>query len=639
MKSLSLSLLLVLAAFAASLFQTGSGASLTRESSGDPLAVAVPSDANPGIGGSDVDVQPEVTAALAQAPTVNVIISLRTAQPPTGLDLAALKREVSVKQGNVLNALSAPDFTVGRLYDAVPAIAGRISTAGLKILANHPDVAAIEIDGRVQASLTESVPLINADNVHNDLNTPATGNGVVVAVLDTGLDTDHSDLSDDLLSEACFLTSVAGAPPPGPCPANGADTCVGAGCAEDDHGHGTNVTGIITSMGTNNIAAKGVAPDADIRAYKVLNNLGSGQFSDVLAALNDIIANYGDVSVINVSLGDSSAYKPGNCDGRSLATAINMLRARGTTTVIASGNDGWKIGMNYPGCVSNAVSVGMTYDQNFGSGYGWSGVPCTDNPANVDMVTCASNSDISLDLLAPGANITSTGLANGTSTYAGTSQATPHVVGVMALVLELNPGYTPDELEYCLEQSALVTPTDAGNGVTTPRVDAYESVYNCSTSPPEATQEAIFSVRNPDITVAPPTPCEAAALLTLPTLGTAACSRPAPTPDLTTGPATLGLDKLGAGTDELDAISLGEPFVGPLAPAFHFSVDAAALGAPGCTAPDVNSEAIIMDAPGDIFTDRVPPASAPGCNSLYQDNLVHGLVSASGLLGRHSTPT
>lgn len=246
-------------------------------------------------------VQPEVTDALDQQDEVRVIISLRTEQPPTALalDLPMLKEEVAAKQADVLSALAPADFTVVYQYDAVPALAGRITAAGLAKLTKHPAVAAVEIDGVGHGTLTESVPLINADDVHSDP-TPATGNGVVVAVLDTGLDTDHPDLSDDLLSEECFL-----APPMNPCP-NGLTTCSGVGCAEDDHGHGTNVTGVITSMGTNGIAATGVAPDADIRSYKVLDSTNNGNFSDWLAALNDIISNQPDVDVVNMSLGSAN---------------------------------------------------------------------------------------------------------------------------------------------------------------------------------------------------------------------------------------------------------------------------------------------------------------------------------------------
>ncbi len=137
-------------------------------------------------------------------------------------------------------------------------------------------------------------------------------------------------------------------------------------------------------------------------------------------------------------------------------------------------------------------------------------------------------------------------------------------------------------------------------------------------------QPAIFSVRPPDIVIPPvAVPCEASALLTLPTLSGFACSRPAPTPDLLASPAYLGLDVVGApGSDNLDAVSLTELSGLPL-PAFHFSVDSASHGI-SCAAPDAYSEAGPTppgEAHGDIFTD----ITVNGCNSLYQEESVQGL--------------
>ncbi len=139
-------------------------------------------------------------------------------------------------------------------------------------------------------------------------------------------------------------------------------------------------------------------------------------------------------------------------------------------------------------------------------------------------------------------------------------------------------------------------------------------------------------MKNPDITSVA-TACEAAALLALPGSGAVgACSRAVPKPDLELAPSALGLDIAGQMTDELDAISLDEPFVGPLAPSFHFSVDASSAGAAGCAASDVVSENTLGagEADGDIFTDLAPPASPiSGCNALFQDESTNGLIGGA----------
>jgi subtilisin family serine protease len=406
-------------------------------------------------------VRPEVADALEQRPEVAVIISLSEGGAPLGPpDVPALVQNATARQERVLSALTPSDFTLTRQYQAVPALAGRITASGAQKLADHPDVTSIGSDGEVHASLGESIPLINAHIVLYSFG--ISGEGIEVAVLDTGIDTDHPDFWSGLLSENCFLSGDI------PCH-NGQATDSGPGSAEDDGGHGSRVSGVITSNGW--VAAMGVAQRAGIRAYKVLDSTGSGSFSDVLAALDHIIVTYPDTHLINMSLGDGISHA-GNCNVLipAMTIAINTLKAGGTTTVASSGNYGFKTGMNYPACIPAVVSVGMTYDATFGT-QAWPGVPCTDTPATVDTVPCASNSGPWLDLLAPGAQITSSNMGGGTATKSGTSYAAPHVVGVAALVLEHDPTLTPDQLEFCLKSSG-VPITDPGNGLTRPRVDA-----------------------------------------------------------------------------------------------------------------------------------------------------------------------
>ena len=155
------------------------------------------------------------------------------------------------------------------------------------------------------------------------------GQGVTVAILDSGVDTDHPDLADDLDGQACFCSSLSGE---GGCCPNGLSSQTGPGAAEDDHGHGSNVAGIVTSNGVR--AHAGVAPKAKIVAIKVIDR--NNRFccsSDVLAGLDWILTNRPDVDIVNMSLGTFTTYS-GDCDGASATTmafssAINALRATG----------------------------------------------------------------------------------------------------------------------------------------------------------------------------------------------------------------------------------------------------------------------------------------------------------------------
>ena len=161
------------------------------------------------------------------------------------------------------------------------------------------------MDGKVHATLVQGVPLVGADSVHAQ---GFTGAGVKVAVLDTGIDTNHPDLQDDLAAQHCFCDNH-----PSPvfacCPGGGSEEAN----AEDDEGHGTSVAGIITSAGV--AAPLGAAPDAEIVAVKVLDSTGNGSFSDIAAALDWVLTESGTpgspvqgVRVVNMSLSDSGQY-------------------------------------------------------------------------------------------------------------------------------------------------------------------------------------------------------------------------------------------------------------------------------------------------------------------------------------------
>src|SRR4029077_1771890 len=143
--------------------------------------------------------------------------------------------------------------------------------------------------------------------------------------------------------------------------------------------------------------------------------------------LDWVIDNHPEVRAVNMSLGTDALYA-GYCDSATASTmafasGINTLRARGTLTVVSSGKEASTNGMGAPACVQNAISVGAVYDANVGSVTIFG---CTRAPTTADHITCFSNSNSALDLLAPGAVITSDWLRGGLSSFYGTSQAAPH---------------------------------------------------------------------------------------------------------------------------------------------------------------------------------------------------------------------
>src|SRR5437867_3783441 len=145
--------------------------------------------------------------------------------------------------GRVLGRLPRARVAPTARWQRVPAFAARIDRAGLAALLRSPWVVRVDLDARGHGELVESAALIHADQAFA---AGASGEGVTVAVLDSGVDTDNPDLADDIVAQHCFVAKQDGS---GGCP-NGQKQQDGPGSAEDDEGHGTEVTGDITSNGT-----------------------------------------------------------------------------------------------------------------------------------------------------------------------------------------------------------------------------------------------------------------------------------------------------------------------------------------------------------------------------------------------------
>jgi subtilisin family serine protease len=411
------------------------------------------------------EVGARVLDELRARPRVRVIVALREPTAPA-TDLTLRNAEVHAIQGNVLEGLRPADFTLTHRWQSLNAFAGEVTAAGLRALSEDPDVLMVDEDPPAYALLAETAALIRVDQVRGS---GITGRGVVVAVLDTGIDTDHPDLRDSIVDQQCFCTGPSGA---GCCP-NGTNKQSGAGAAEDDQGHGTNVSGIITSDGR--VAPLGIAPDAQIVAIKVLDKTGAGTSGSILSGLDYVINSRPEVKVVNISIGLANLFS-GSCDGAAsfttaFATAVNTLRGRGALLFASSGNNGSSSQIAVPACIGNAIAVGAVYKNDAGTiTFG-----CTDATTGPDRVTCFSNSDSQVDLLAPGAPVTSTGIGGGVSTFIGTSQACPVAAAVAALILQARPGLSADALEAALKNTG-VPITDPKNGLSFRRIDAKAAV-------------------------------------------------------------------------------------------------------------------------------------------------------------------
>ncbi|MFW5941787.1 MAG: S8 family peptidase [Chloroflexota bacterium] len=419
-----------------------------------------------------------VRLALQQGEAARVTLLLRA---PT--DDAPDAAQIARQQETLLAAAPSGSFEVIRRYQTIPALTGLLRAEGLAALEEEPAVEAVHLDAGGRGHLAQSVSALQADVVQEELG--LTGDGVRVAILDTGIDTDHPDLAGVIVAQHCFTD--------GDCAPDGGDE---SHSAEDEHGHGTNVAGVLASAGR--VSSRGFAPGVELVALRVLNGSNWGWLSDWVAALDWIVANQEtlQVDIVNMSLGTLALYE-GNCDNvwPTMALVLERLEAMGVTVFASSGNQGALDAMGSPACNSNVVAVGATYDGNLGrqplggtyrSAFGGNWPDCYDAVTGLNVITCFTNSGPMLDMVAPGARLTAPGMGGDLSTYVGTSQASPTAAGIAALMLEANEALTPAQLETMLRSSGPLL-ADARNGLRFPSINARQAVSATMTAPQRVT--------------------------------------------------------------------------------------------------------------------------------------------------------
>jgi subtilisin family serine protease len=390
---------------------------------------------------------------------------------------------------------SAPiERNAARIYAkwrVVPGFAATVDDAELQRLRNDPNVISIEPDlgGSV-------IPLSTAlsNEAQIGLNGELIGLGAVqalgydgtgstVAVVGTGV-SPHPDLKDRIIEERCYCAFANGK---GCCP-NGATEQFGSGSARDDLPHETGVAGVIA--GSGGIAPRGIAPGAKIVAIRVADATGYIAWtSQVISAVDWIAASPLRVDAVNMSFAIGFLSNSA-CDGDNpaLTAALARVRARGTVLVAASGNDAATHGIRPPACIAGVLSVGAVYHTNLASA---TLLGCTDKPAEVDRVTCFSNSAAQLDLLAPGYGVLTAFKTFGVSSASGTSFSAPHVAGAVAVLRQVDPQLTPEAIEDLLESTGRPI-VDSRNGITTPRLDLFAAVMKLRlTAKPAARRRAV----------------------------------------------------------------------------------------------------------------------------------------------------
>ena len=337
----------------------------------------------------------------------------------------------------------AAELAVEASWDQLPLMAVRATSleAAATLLAHDEITAAFEIETYTLTD-AESFALIGQPSAQAG---GFLGAGTSVAILDTGADYTRADLG------SCTSPGV-----PVGCRVAFAQDFAASDGNVDDNGHGTNVSGI----------SAGVAPSTKILALDVFTGT-SGYSNHIIDAINWTVANKATYKIasMNLSLGGGSFAEP--CANDAMGIALGTARTAGIAPVVASGNNGYTSMLAAPACAPAVISVGAVYDSNIGGvGYG----ACTDAATAADQVICFSNSASFLTLLAPGARVTAAGV-----TMSGTSQASPHVAGALAVLAAAYPSESVDQLVARLTTTGRMI-TDARNGIAKARIDLYAAV-------------------------------------------------------------------------------------------------------------------------------------------------------------------
>jgi subtilisin family serine protease len=409
-------------------------------------------------------VDPAILVAMRETGRARVVFDLSDPTRPTDLADRLMDDEASAR----IEAL--------RVFPLIGHAAARVGPDALHALIDDAAAHHIELDAIHRPALRESVTIVRADEARVDGHD---GDGVAVAVLDTGVESSHPMLAGRLLEEACFSLLSH-------CP-NAAPQMLGSGaaapCSVGGCGHGTHVAGIAVGFDPSDDFA-GVAPAAGLIAIQIFSEVAPGEIgaytSDILAGLQHVLAlaPFHRVAAVNLSVGGTVHTSEASCDEANGAqrSAVEQLRAAGITVVAASGNEGLTNAITSPACLSNVLSVGASGDRDGVAGF--------------------SNGAPFLSLLAPGRSIESAARGARRGLTSGTSAAAPHVAGAIAAIREAHPSAGVGEIENALALAG-VPIVDGRNGETTPRVDVaatIELLSASSTTPPEGPADAASSI-------------------------------------------------------------------------------------------------------------------------------------------------
>ena len=385
----------------------------------------------------------------ASAQDQDVIVQFRGGTPPGAVRAAAAGAGAGVR------------FVYGRVAAAALRVPNEQALAALR---RHPDVVSIVPNRAVRAHAPKGKPGGGGTTPPAQVTpagvqrvglptTSSNGAGIGVAILDTGVDLTHQDLTGTMNAFSAF-----------------------GGSCQDDAGHGTHVAGIASAR-DNGVDVIGVAPAATLYCVKVLDQAGNGTDATVIAGLDWVLSAHASVTpairVVNMSLG-----RPGTVDDNPvLRDLVAALDAAGVLVVASAGNESSAdVAEQIPAAYSQVVSVASTTAIGGSNQCRWLASPIaadtssyftTDGAGVTVSAPGEDKEDVSRACLITSSGILSTKLGGGTTRMSGTSMSAPHVAGIAARHFQQAPGSTPADVRVRIALDAVrrgVAPLDSVAG-------------------------------------------------------------------------------------------------------------------------------------------------------------------------------
>ena len=403
-----------------------------------------------------------VAAGSAAAPVSASSSYIVVFEPGATANAEATARQLTRAHGGEL----------GFVYQhALQGFSVNLSARAASALARNPMVAYVEADqlAHIQAdTVPTGIERIFTDE-HPDVNFASTAPiDVDVAVIDTGIAA-HTDLNIHRT-----VNCSGGSPFKSSCGSGGAD----------DNGHGTHVAGTIAAK-VNGSGVVGVAPGARLWSVKVLRSDGSGYMSWIIAGVDYVTANAAQIEVANMSLG-------GAFSSAALDTAIANSVAAGVAYAVAAGNSNSDASGFSPANHDDVLTVSALAD--FDGIPGGLGSP-TCRADEDDTLANFSNWGPKVDIAAPGVCILSTWLNGGFNTISGTSMASPHAAGGLALLAAASPPGNATQVKALykslVDTGSFCWTDDSGDGIDEPLLDLRPTDVSraCDGTPPPSDED------------------------------------------------------------------------------------------------------------------------------------------------------